>query len=76
MGGDRLSGLGVADKLMDGQQVVEWLSPVTLKPEVHDVYFSEAAADRRYIAAAVLVAVAFHEVVLSKNIAALRILSQ
>ncbi|XP_045103378.1 uncharacterized protein LOC123499460 isoform X2 [Portunus trituberculatus] len=76
MGGDRLSGLGVADKLMDGQQVMEWLSPVTLKPEVHNAYFSEAAADRRYTAAAVLVAVAFHEVILSKNIAALRILSQ
>ncbi|XP_063866361.1 uncharacterized protein LOC135103699 isoform X4 [Scylla paramamosain] len=76
MGGDRLSGLGVADQLIDGQQVVEWLSPVILEPEVYKVYFSEAAADRRYMAAAVLVAVAFREVVLSKNSAALRMLSQ
>lgn len=76
MGGDRLSGLGVADQLMDGQQATEWLSPVGLEPEVHEAYFGEAAADRRYMAAAVLVAVAFHQVVLTKNKLALRMLTQ
>lgn len=76
MGGDRLSGLGVADQLMDGQQATEWLSPVGLEPEVQEAYFGEAAADRRYMAAAVLVAVAFHQVVLTKNKLALRMLTQ
>ncbi|KAG0720673.1 hypothetical protein GWK47_048054 [Chionoecetes opilio] len=76
MGVDRLSGLGVADSVMDGGQAAEWLSPVTLEPGVHEAYFQEAASERRYMASAVLVAVAFHRVVLSKNSAALRVLSQ
>ena len=74
IGSDRLSGLGVADQLMDGQAAVRWISAVKMDESVRRMYFSEMEAERRYAAAAVLVCVAFQEVVVRQNCEALNML--
>ncbi|XP_042231481.1 transcription elongation factor, mitochondrial-like isoform X1 [Homarus americanus] len=74
VGEERISGLKLADKLMEGEQVMDWLLPLPLEDDVQELYFSIESNYRRYVATSLFVGIAFHQAVLQHNNKALMIL--
>ncbi|XP_071528320.1 uncharacterized protein [Panulirus ornatus] len=73
IGEERISGLNLADRLMEGGQELKWLPPLLMEENVQELYFSTDKIHRRYVATSLFVGIAFYQAVLQHNKNALSI---
>ncbi|KAK3869540.1 hypothetical protein Pcinc_025159 [Petrolisthes cinctipes] len=67
-GEERQSPLSLSDKLMERRHVLPWLEALEVDKETENRYFEMETYMRRYAASAVLVALAFQQVVIAENV--------
>lgn len=72
--GERASNLKLADRLMEGRQVIDWLPLLSLERDAQELYFSLDSSIRRYVAISLFIGVAFHHCALQHNQDAIRAL--
>ncbi|KAK4321192.1 hypothetical protein Pmani_007997 [Petrolisthes manimaculis] len=74
-GEERQSPLSLSDKLMEGRDdVLPWLEALEVDGETQHRYFDMETHTRRYTASAVLVALAFQQVVIAENVGTFKLL--
>lgn len=75
VGSERISGLSLADRMVEGEELLEWLPPLVFQEnDVQQKYLNAERTIRREMASSLFVAVAFHQTVLQRNQKALEYL--
>ncbi|CAL4063585.1 unnamed protein product, partial [Meganyctiphanes norvegica] len=68
VGSERISGLSLADRMVEGEQLLEWLPPLVFQDDdVQQKYLNADRTVRREMSSSLFVSLAFYQTVLQRN---------
>ncbi|XP_068246074.1 transcription elongation factor, mitochondrial isoform X2 [Palaemon carinicauda] len=76
VGEERVCGLKLADQIMLGEEVLNWLPPLILSNETQEKYFSIDKMQRKYISTSLFISLAFYHAIIHENILIQKILTE
>lgn len=76
VGSERISGINLADQLVKGQQLLEWLPALDISEEVQMKFITCERTKRRHMATSLFIGLAFSQVLILQNKSALKFLSR
>ncbi|XP_042868231.1 transcription elongation factor, mitochondrial-like [Penaeus japonicus] len=76
VGSERISGVNLADQLINGHQMLEWLPAIDISEETKRKFISSERSKRRHMATSLFIGIAFSQVLIQQNKNAIKILSR
>ncbi|XP_047486086.1 transcription elongation factor, mitochondrial-like isoform X1 [Penaeus chinensis] len=76
VGSERISGINLADQLVKGHQLLEWLPALDISKEAQTKFITCERTKRRHMATSLFIGLAFSQVLILQNKNALKILSR